>query len=65
MEDLIRAFENYQEAKNDLKEKSKNCEYDRSYFLSEEIERVEETKKELTSLFIKAVSNIVHENNNN
>ena len=61
MEDLIQAFEEYQDARNDLKEKSKKCEYDRSYFLSEEIERVGKAKKELSFLFKKAVLSIINE----
>lgn len=61
IEDLINALENYQEAKKDLDQKSKKCEYDRSYFLSDEIDEVKKYKNELTDLFKKTVIEIIEE----
>ena len=58
IDDLVNAFEDFIDAKNDYKEKAKNCEYDRGYFLSREIDRVNEAKnklKETLDTYIKQV----------
>lgn len=58
IDDLVNAFEEVIDAKNDYKEKAKNCERDRGYFLSCEIDRVNEAKnklKETLDTYIKQV----------
>jgi len=60
MDDLIEAFEAYQKAKKIYKKRSKNCLYDRSYFLSDEIEQVEKTKEALSKCFKSAVLEAVN-----
>lgn len=47
IDDLVNAFEDFIDAKNNYKMKAKNCEYDRGYFLSDEIERTEKAKDRL------------------
>jgi hypothetical protein len=61
IDDLINALENLQDAKAEYKEAAKNCEYDRGYFLSREIEDIDKAKEELSSIFKSAVSAIVLE----
>jgi len=55
MDDLIEAFESYQEAKNNYQEACKHCEYDRDYFLYDEKMQVESTKESLSKCFEKLV----------
>lgn len=50
IDDLVNAFEEVIDAKNDYKEKAKNCEYDRGYFLSRESDRVNEAKNKLKQI---------------
>jgi len=59
--ELINALENYKKAKKQYKKAYKKCEYDRSYFLSQEIEYVENSKKELHEIFKMYVASIVKE----
>ena len=59
IDDLIDALENLQEAKNILSKREERCLYDRSYFLSDEIEAVEKAKNKLATIFKQAVNAVV------
>jgi len=61
IDELINALENYKKAKKQYKKACKKCEYDRSYFLNEEIEDVENSKKELHEIFKMYIASIVKE----
>lgn len=62
MEELIDAFEAYQEAKEIYKERAKGVEYDRDYFLYDEQQQVNITREALAKCFEKAVLNIASPN---
>ena len=58
IDNLINAFEEFLDARNDYKEKAKNIECDRGYFLYDEKERIKYAKKKLTNqleLLIKSI----------
>lgn len=61
IDELIIALENLQEAKSEYREASKNCQYDRSYFLHREEKAVDDAKEELARIFKSAVSSVVIE----
>jgi peptidyl-tRNA hydrolase len=61
IDELINALENYKKAKKQYKKDCKKCEYDSSYFLSQEIEYVENSKKELHEIFKMYIASIVKE----
>ena len=63
--ELIDALENLQEAKAEYKKAAKNCQYDKSYFLYEEIKNVDKAKDELADIFKSAVTSVVIEIINN
>ncbi len=61
IDELITALENLQEAKSILREKEKDCLYDRSWFLIDEIEAVDKAKDRLASIFKQSISDVVIE----
>ena len=59
MDELIEAFEAYQEAKKEYTEACIGCQYDKGYYLQEERQKVDSTKEALSKCFEKTILHIV------
>ena len=59
MTNLIEAIDQYIEAKKDYDKKAEKCQYDRSYFLYDEQERVEKCKELMSIAFEAEVLKVI------